>query len=674
MRHQRIGFKTRMHIARSTICALAAITAAVFASAQQTPDSDHLLNMSLDDLLKVEVTTASKKAEPQRQAPTAITVITQDDIRRSGATSVPDVLRNVPGLAVARLDANKWSITARGFSGRFANKLLVLVDGVSTYSSLFSGMFWDAVDVPLEDIERIEVIRGPGGTLWGANAVNGVINIITFDASKTTGGLASLGAGTENRARAFIRYGGALPNKANLRLSTEYQQRDNATFSSGDEAHDAWESIIGNLRLDWAPTDEDHITVIARQIAWNADETFQLPSLIPPYLRVSEEKSYYAESTLSSSYTHAFDEDSELQLQFYYRYRHANTILFDDDRFTVDLDLQYRFKPADRHTITADIAFRYLEDNLTNYVVQFDPSARADWIVSGFIQDDIVLLEDELRLIVGAKLEHNDYSGLEVQPSARMLWTPDEQQTIWGAISRAVRTPSRAEDDIHLPSIALPGVLISLTGDRAFDSEKLLAYELGYRVSPNESLYLDLAVFLNKYWDLRTTEIGAPYPAFTPFPPHLEVPVVAHNNFTATTYGAEASLTWEVRPSWMLQLTYSYFSIDTKLRPKTIDIITGSVDGDSPKHMASLYNHFDLGKNTEFDLTLRYVDDLPGVGVDSYFTADARIGWRPKPNVELSLVGQNLLEPHREEYAATYVNTLPSDVERGIYAQIRWEF
>ena len=653
---------------------LAVLLTVGVAYAQPPAPTDNLTELSMQELMSLEVTSASKKEELQHDAPGAITVITQEDIRRSGATSIADVLRQVPGLSVASLDANKWSVTARGFGGRFANKLLVLVDGVSTYSPLFSGVFWESEDIPLESIDRIEIIRGPGGSLWGANAVNGVINITTFPTRETHGGLLSARAGTEERMRSLLQYGGSMGQQINYRVWTDYHSRDDGETIGRHNAHDEWYSWNNGLRIDWRPTDDDTFTFIAKTVDIGVDEAFSVASLIPPYTRIDDEQTNYDMRTISSVWYHTIDEDADFRLGAYYTHWEENGLILEDRRDTFDIDFHQRIRANERHELVFGGGVRLVDSVIHPKTASFDPASREDWLISAFVQDDITLIEDRLRLVLGTKVEHNDYTGVEVQPTVRMVWTPTERNTVWGAITRAVRTPSRSESDVTLPSMAFPGILINLVGDKDFESENLVSYELGYRTFVGENLSLDFAVFLNDYDDLRTTEFSRPRPVFFNYPPYWEFPIEARNNMTAQTAGAEVEINWTVRDWWRIRLAYSYMDIDLDLDPESFDVLSETADGDTPTHQLWLQHYFQVSDTLDLTLTGRYVDALPSLHIDDYVTMDARIAWHPRSEFEIALVGRNLLDASHQEYGSMLVNTLPSEVERSVYLDVRWKF
>lgn len=643
--------------------------------AAETEAEESLADLSLEELMDVQVVSVSKRSESRYQAPAAIFVITPDDIRRSGATNIPDLLRMVPGLSVARLDANKWSVTSRGFGGRYANKMLVLVDGRSAYSPHASGVYWESQNVMLEDVESIEVIRGPGGTLWGANAVNGVINVITKSAMDTKGGKLVLGGGTEERGFGKIRYGGAIGDTAAYRVFFQYHNRDEGTFENGDPSNDNWNAAQGGLRLDWAADDDNDFSFVMDAWENSLSETYIFPFVLPAYSRVLDERSHYSGVNAVGRWRHRFSDDSELQLQLYYEMWKTRVIFEDETRETFDVDLQHHLSWGDRHDLLWGLDFRYSRDSADgSQFVSLDPGSRRYRLLSGFIQDEITLIDDELRLTLGSKFEYNDFSGFEYQPNARIVWTPNAANTLWAAVSRGVRTPSRSERDVRIAYLGLPFIMGAMYGSDDFDSERMISLELGYRISPTSNFALDIALFRNYYDDLRSIELGIPFIEFFPLPPHLSLPFYSDNNMSADTYGAEISVDWRPKDWWRVVLAYTFLEIDIDLNPLTLDIISGVAEDDTPEQQVYLRNSFNIGEKVELDLFARYVDRLPALNVDDYLSLDVRLAWRPKENLELALVGQNLVESERLEFRPTFVAVVPTQAQRGVYAKLTWTF
>ena len=666
------------------LCALvAALSFAPVAMGQEesvksesTPSD--VLDMSIEDLLNVEITSVSKRAEKRTEAAAAIYVLTQEDIRRSGATTVPDVLRTVPGIHVAQMTANRWSVTSRGFSGRFSNMLLVLIDGRTIYTPFFAGVYWEANDVMLEDVERIEVIRGPGGTLWGANAVNGVINIVTKSAAETQGGLVSVLGGKEDRASAALRYGGEIGDVGHYRAYGKFFYHDEAgdfiesqTRTTGGHPTDDWHNGHAGFRMDFDFDDEDSLTLQGGFQLMDAENTYELPFFTPPLFRRTDEDTEYQDIHMLGRWTRRLANDSEIQLQGFYDYYHFDEITLDEQRQTLDIDFQHRLQAGERHDILWGLAYRLTWDDFEDTpFASMDPDSRAHQLFSGFIQDDISLL-DTLKLTIGTKVEHNDFTGVEIQPSARIAWTPNEKHTLWGAVSRAVRTPSRGENDIRIEfgeAETFPGVFASVFGNPNLDATELLAFELGYRVAPVERLALDFALFFNDYDHVRSVEVGTIFNETDPPPPHDTVPILIVTNGEAQTFGVEIGADLSLRPWWLIRGTYSFIDVET------YGLFDSTGAEGVPMNTFSLQNRIDLPRNFEFDTTLRYVSSISSLDIGEYVELDARLAWRPREDLELAIVGRNLFNTQHEEYDDVISLAIPTEVQRNIYGKITWRF
>ena len=647
--------------------------------------------LSLQDLMRIKVTSVSKKEQKLSEAPAAIFVITEEDIRRSGATSIPEALRMAPGLQVGRIDANKWAITARGLNGRFANLLLVLIDGRSVYTPLFSGVYWDQQDLLLEDVERIEVIRGPGVALWGANAVNGIINIITRSAQETQGGLVTAGGGTEERGFGALRYGTQLTDRAYLRVYAKYLSRDGSIDPSGRETQDESQMLRGGFRFDWQASDRDTVMMQGSAFDGEADQSLTVPSLNSPFSTTpSDDIDSFGVHALAR-WTRRLS-SSEMALQLYYDRTDRKEVLLREIRDTFDIDFQHRFGIGRSLELIWGLGYRFTHDDIGNrFFVSFDPNSRDDHLVSAFVQSDLTLIDNQLHLMVGSKFEHNDYTGFEFQPTVRLLWTPHARHTIWGAVSRAVRTPSRADKDARfnlsvLPPNTplnpgpLPG-LIAFEGDSDFTAEKVLAYELGYRFQPVDQLSIDIAAFYNVYNDLRNAALLAPSLETSPPPAHLLIPSVLNNTIHGESFGVELAVDWRARDWWRLQVAYTFLRVQLRFDENSSSFVN-TLEGTSPAHQVSIRSSIDLLQTLQLDLWMRYVDTLPRLNVtnlqvdsrvDDYLTLDVRLGWQPIPRLELSLVGQNLLESRHLEYIPEAF-PFPTEVERGVYGKVTWRY
>jgi len=661
----------------------------------QTPSSGSepdYLSLGLEDLMQIEITSVSKKSQRLSDAAAAVFVITQEDIRRSGVTSIAEALRMAPGVQVARIDANKWAVSIRGLNGRFANKLLVLMDGRSLYSPLFAGVYWEVQDTAMEDIDRIEVIRGPGAALWGANAVNGVVNIITKSADLTNGGLLSAGGGNEARGFATARYGLLLGENTHLRFFAKHQDTDHAVDSTGAAAHDAWNMTRGGFRLDSQPSYRDTLTLSGDYYDGTIDERYtlyRLPTAQDPTISSSPDASSgMSGGNLLARWQRTLDATDSISLQLYYDHFERSMIILGESQNTVDLEFQHRLTLWDRQDFIWGLGYRFSNDSLSDTsTISFSPSSRNTELYSGFLHDEIKIIPERLSLILGSRIEHNSYTGFEIQPNGRLVWTPTPQNTLWGAVSRAVRTPARGDSDIAYRYRTYPAdpagvpvpVRLEIDGSKGFKSENLVAYEVGYRTEPMPHVALDAAAFYNDYHRLRVLQPSA----FSP-EPQGSVPTDYVQSFQLANlmhghaYGVELAAEWSPVPWWRLHASYSYLRVKMFLEDPSTDAINkGDAEGDSPRHQFSLRSGVDLGKRVECDLWLRGADRLPyidGSSIPGYLTLDARLAWKPMPKLELALVGQNLLQRRHPEFNPEFINTFPSDVQRSVYGKATWKF
>lgn len=659
-----------------------AIILVLLLSVQQTAGADdslELADMSLEDLMEMEITSVSKKEERLFESAAAVTVLTNEDIRRSGATSIPEALRLVPGLHVAQINANSWAISARGFNNEFANKLLVMIDGRSVYSPLFAGVFWDAQHVMLEDVERIEVIRGPGGSLWGANAVNGIINIITKSAQDTQGGILSGGGGTEHQGFGGFRYGGQTNNNTYFRLYSRYFNMDDGVDAAGDDGADEWDMIQGGFRLDWHGDEQDTFTLQGDIYEGQADEEITATLLTPPFTTTLSENLNLSGGNLLGRWTSQLDDDSDMTWQVYYdRTKRENyLVMMDEIRDTFDIDFQHRSKLNNEHELVWGLGYRFSTDDTSGTSQAFfNPADRDLHLFSGFLSDEITLEEDTLKLWLGSKFEHNDFTGFEFQPSARLLWTPDDKQSIWTSVTRAVRTPSRTGRDIQLVAAVIPvpmGMPIQsiITGDDKYESEKLIAYELGYRVQPRENLMFDISTFFNDYENLQTFGMGPS--SFNPTPvPHIDQTLLFDNEMEGHTYGVEVTSNWSVASDWQLSAGYTFLKVDMDLKNANDPALTS--EDDNPQNLVQLQSRMNLSDDWEFDTLLYYVENVQsqGVKIPSYLRLDVRLGWQISKDCTLDLVGQNLLDPQHPEYIS--LPRVATETERAFLGRLTYKF
>lgn len=667
---------------RSTILTTTALVSLSYGIATQGAyaaediSTKELLDLSLEQLSNIEVTSVSKKSEKASEAAAAIFVITQDDIRRSGATQIPDLLRMVPGLSVAQAGSHKWAVSSRGFNDHFANKLLVLIDGRSVYTPLFSGVYWDAQDTLLEDIERIEVIRGPGATLWGANAVNGVINIITKHSKDTQGGIAALTTGTQQDALMRTRYGTKIGDNGYVRAYAKYDDYEAMRSMTDTNARDQWNKEQSGFRADWKTAESQSYTLQGDIYRSGQSSRGILPSLGAPYLNSVQDREIVRGGNMLGRWNYQHSKESDVTLQIYFDNVQRKNVVFADKRNTFDFDFQHAWSPAGRHEVVWGGGYRLVRDDIVgSYYLQFTPPKRSDNLFSAFVQDKIAIVPDKFFITLGSKFERNDYTGFEYQPSARATWLINSKQTLWGSVARGVRTPNRAADDSSLllatfPFLAVPSAFYGTTGNRHARSEDMIAYELGYRVFPADKVSLDIATFFNKYNNLVTNNIGSPTVVSIPgFAPFALIPVSPGNDNSGRTYGVEVAANWEVTPIWQLSAAYTF--LDMKLKHPDNPGFTFA--GKSPEQQVNLRSTLRLPHNVEVNNAIYYVDDLRGASVSDYIRFDMRVAWKPIESLELSVVGQNLLDSEHPEFTG-FVYQNNAQVPRAVYGNATWKF
>ena len=652
------------------VCLLAAGAASAQGAASNSVQAAD--DLSLEQLVNLQVTSVGKKETDLFTSPAAIYVITQDDIRRSGMRSLPELLRLVPGMDVARIDANHWAVSARGFNDQYSKKLLVLIDGRTIYAPVTAGVFWNVQDMPMDDIDRIEVIRGPGATLWGANAVNGVINIITKSAKETQGGLATVTYGTEDQPQTTVQYGGPLATNLFYRAYVTYFNRDHFEDSTGKDTADDWNSIRGGLRMDWEPSTENNFTLQGDYYHTDAGETFDETTLMPlSFVNRANYVNHNSGGNVLGRWTHNFSDTSQLSLQTYYDHSEQGDAPIIIKNNTCDFDLQHRFALGTRQDIVWGAGYRYQTEDIANsdFFVTLTPSGDRDQLFSAFLQDEITVVENRLHLTVGLKLEHNDETGFEVEPSVRLAWTPTTKQTLWAAVSRAVRTPSELEQTIvENRSVTPPATLVTVFGNPNLKAEELTAYELGYRLRPAERLSFDAATFYNVYDQLIAPVQGTPY--FVPPTGSVIVPLAFQNNTTADTYGAEISGEWRVTDNWKLVASYTF--LQTHLNPS-------QTYNNDPQNQFQVRSYISLPHHVELDGAVYYVDRIhpllgnPVTTIPSYVRVDLGMTWRPTKSLELGIYGQNLADGSHPEFTS-YKTTVLTEIPRSVMARVTWRF
>ena len=627
---------------RNRCCGAAAVALLGSAGAAINPSFDRLTDLSLEDLSNIQITSVSKRAERLSDAPTSVFVITSDDIRRSGATSLPEALRLAPNLQVARASANGWAISSRGFNSSSANKLLVLIDGRSVYSPLFSGVFWDVQDLMLEDIDRIEVISGPGGTLWGVNAVNGVVNVITRSSGETRGRLLSAGAGNQE-SQVALRQGGDLGESGHYRIYAKQSHRSNTETQDGRPVDDASHTTQLGFRADWAH-DADRITF--QGDAYTGKQEQPLPGTIAIQgVDLALDTISVSGANLLARWERRLASDASVTAQLTYdRVERTVPPTFADKLDIVDLQIQHSSRPLANHSLVLGAEYRYAMDDVANSsFIAFLPGRIDQAWASLFAQDEIKL-GPAWRLTLGARVENNDYTGSEFLPNIRLAWKPSADQLLWGAASRTVRAPSRLDRDTFGPG--QPPFL--LTGGPDFRSEVAKVYELGYRGQPTEHASYSVTAFHADYDRLHTQELAP-----------SQTSVFFGNGMQGTVRGVEMWGSYQATPKWRLHGGLTRLWQDFRLKPGSIDTANSvaSTEGANPSRQWMLRSSLDLPRQMDLDITARYVAELALPLVPSYLAMDLRWAWRPRPNVEVSVTGQNLLGPAHGEFTAESTRT-----------------
>jgi iron complex outermembrane recepter protein len=647
--------------------------------AQAEERGDGFMQMSLEQLMSVEVTSVAGVGREWFTTPAAMYVITDEDVRRSGHRSIAEALRLSPGVHVAQITSNTWAISTRGFNSRFANKQLVLIDGRTVYDPLFGGVFWDVQDVLLEDLDRIEVIRGPGATLWGANAVQGVINITTKSAKDTQGLYASAGGGTYDRLFGETRYGFQIDDSSWMRIWGKWQDKDHFVHADGSDAHDEWDMARGGFRYDREGGDDTTFTLEGD--LYHSDrlgEQVKIPLTSGGFgARATDGRA--SGGHILFRIARETPEQEGFSLQGYYdRTDRAGAGGFRVERDTFDLEFRHILHLWERHEVIWGLGYRHSRDRTrANDFIEFDPADRSLDTFTAFVQDTITLIPDTLYVMVGSKFEHNDFTGFEVQPSGRAWWTPDDRHTVWGAISRPVRVPARTENvNVTVAHVPLgPGLSapVFIDDNDALNAEHLLACELGHRFKLTDDLTVDTAVFYNDYNRLIALSDPTPVSFFPtpPFPPGVPTALMIQQGNTARgrAYGVETAVTWRVAENWRLQGSYSFLNMHVRGNNVLDDPEHGH-----PHHMAQIRSYLDITRDLEFNAALYFVDNVASQDADAYLRLDLGLTWRPTANLELAVWGQNLTERSHREFNDALFLSRPAEVPRAVYVEATVRF
>jgi iron complex outermembrane receptor protein len=593
--------------------------------AENVSSADSLKKLSVEELMNLLVTSVSKTPEKFSEIASAIQVITGEEIRRSGTLRLPGALRLATNLQVSASGAHDTRVTSRGFNGypvansSLANKLLVMIDGRSVYTPLFGGVYWDVQNILQENIKQIEVISGPGGALWGANSVNGIVNVISKPAKETQGVYASVAAGLSLQDFGAVQFGSHVDTTFYYRAYVQRYDYKSTTLANGEDARDAWNITQAGFRTDYYPSAKSMVTVQGDLYAGNENDTGS---------------TYINGQNVIGRWSHNYTETSGIIFQAYFdrTYRHETGVKNLDELYTYDLDFQHNFKIGGRNKFIWGLGYRVANDNFTNAGNTFIPPDRTLHWYSGFVQDQFTIVPEKLDFTIGTKILHNDFTGVEYHPTARLAWIPNRQHTIWAAVSQGVRTPSRLETDLRDTSLGVYG---------DFQSEKVIAYELGYRIQPRQNISISLAGFYNNYRDLRSVDLN------DNAPPHYYFA----NNLSANTYGVEFSAKAIATKWWKIRGGYTFLQEDFDIKSdKTLDLSI-PFEATDPEHQFLVQSLMDIYKFFQLDVTLRYVSSIPQQinvpEVDSYFTFDVRVAWEYKW-FTWSIVGQNLAEATRK--------------------------
>lgn len=662
-----------MNASALTLVALALCFPGAAAASERQLQVDYLKQLSFEELMDIEVTSVSRREESLAGAAAAITVVTSEDIRRSGATTLPEALRFVPGMHVARRNSNSWAVSSRGFSSISSEKLLVLTDTRSIYTPLYSGVFWDVQDYLLQDVDRIEVIGGPGAALWGSNAVNGVINITTKSAHDTQGTYSEALLGTEEQSFS-ARYGGQTHGGISYRVFGRHFDRD-GSYKPGSVSDDEWRMSHVGFRSDWDASSADALTV--QGDAYRATVGQLAPSIaIGGRAGASGDlESQLSGGNVLGRWRRTFSGRSDMQLRAYYDRTHRDDPSYRDELETVDLDLQHRLSPTSQQELLWGLNYRRTHNRNTGKVIfALEPRSSEDNVVSAFIQDQISLAEP-VRLTLGSKFEYNDFSSFEIQPNVRIAWQISPRRMMWAAVSRAVRVPTRLERDLAVDVTNPAGnPVVRLLGSEDFESEELLAYEAGYRWQAFDRFAVDINAYHNVYEGLASLEVGSPFIAADG---RTVIPIVNRNLNDAKANGVGLLATFAARTFWRLMATYSY--VDITFDQGGADLNRGRfIAGATPRHQFGLRSVLDIAPRWQLDVQLRHhtairtiPDIITGEGIGEYTEMDVRGAWRLSDDIEISVVGQNLLHDHHTEFGSPQAR---GQIERSVYGKFAWGF
>jgi len=676
------AFKTscllRLQVLSYSLAAFSLLSGNCSVFAQQPPKD--LTGTSLEDLMNIKVTSASKTEQKISDVAAAIFVITQEDIRRSGATNIPDLLRIVPGVQVAQVNANKWAISARGLNDLYSNELLVLIDGRTVYTPTFGGVFWDVLDLPLDDIQQVEVIRGPGSSAWGSNAVNGVINIITKKAKDTRGGLLVARGGNSNGESATIQYGGALGQATDFRVYAKYLNREELQTSTGTNAADGWHLLRGGFRTDSTLSSKDTLTIEGDIYSGRESNISPFFPTITSSQQSIDNFANLSGGSIQTTWNHKYSAHSDTILEFSYD-QYGRTDILDEKRHTFDVNFQHHLAAGRRHNFVWGGGYHVSKSESSGSLfVTFIPNHQTFQRFNGFVQDEIAVVPELLHVTIGTKLEHSQYTGFAFMPSVRVAVTPTASQTVWASISRAIRTPSVVEAASRINSglIGTAGglpIVLSVFGTSNTDNENSLSYEAGYRASLTKNLTVDVTAYYSAYTNQETSAPGAIVFESTPAPAHLLLPLTISNLSEGESHGFEAYATWKPIDRWTISPGYSFERIHMHAEPSSLDTTSaGAAEGSTPVNSGQIRSHFRVSRNLSWDTSAYFVGRLIQPAIRSFVRLDTGLTWQVKERFSISVFGQNLLQPNHAEFIDTNHTVGNSLVKRGGYAKLRWTF
>lgn len=631
-------------------------------------EEDDFLEADFLDLMNVELVSASRRPVKASETAAAVYIISSEEIEKAGYASVAEALKTAPGVFSQKVNAYHSAVSIRGYADVFADKLLVMVDGRSVYNPIFSGVFWDLAYVNMQDIDRIEVVRGPGGSLWGANAVNGVVNIITKKAGLKDGGTFRLGFGTELNLETALSYQERVSDDFSYRVYGLFQDRDEQDLSNGEGAGDAWSSQRLGFRLDWEPDLDSSLSLTGDFAYLREDERQTLPTFAPPYRETVANLSKVQSGYLSGLWTRRIDENNRFDLRGSFSDEQRKTTIYNENHRLYELEFQHEYL-MDEQVLLWGLFYRYSQTEISNSErLSFNPGRRDEQLFSFFVQDEISLIEDELSLTLGTKLEHNGFTGFEFQPTARLAWAATEDYTLWGAVSRAVQTPAQAFTDINLlnsvfsgpaPPAGTPSYVI---GNSDLEAEVLYSYELGLRGRLTDELSADLAFFYNDYHTQKSYDLqGADL--------HFE------NFLYSQAYGAELALDYRVSSEWQLKSSYSYITIDGKIKDGSVDLYSlEQVEGSVPAHMVKVQSFWQFAKDWNLWKSFYYMDNSNASSNEAFFDCDVTLNWQASSNLSFSLQGRHLFESSEQNFSSRFNGIDSSQVERSVAFFLRYSF